>query len=120
MVRKVPGNLRSQEFVFFSCADFLPPIDVSCQDIAMQAHAADAAAGGVECSVPKASEMVAEGGSTGFSREETSSWLHRPRLKPKGDGGKGTGKQKKMSRQFATKNVTTIYDKRHDNLRHFI
>ena len=29
------------------------------------------------------------------------------RRKPKGDGGKGTGK--KMSRQFAT-NVTTIYD----------
>ena len=38
------------------------------------------------------------------------------RRKPKGDGGKGTGK--KMSRQFAT-NVTTIYDS-HDNLRHFM
>ena len=25
LVRKVPGNLRSQEFVFFSCAVFLPP-----------------------------------------------------------------------------------------------
>ena len=40
------------------------------------------------------------------------------RTKPKGDGGKGTGK--KMSRQFAKKNVTTICDKRHDNLRHFM
>ena len=30
------------------------------------------------------------------------------RRKPKGDGGKGTGK--KMSRQFASLNVTTIYD----------
>ena len=27
LVRKVPGNLRSQEFVFFSCAVFLPPIE---------------------------------------------------------------------------------------------
>ena len=25
LVRKVPGNLRSQEFVFFSCAVLLPP-----------------------------------------------------------------------------------------------
>ena len=45
------------------------------------------------------------------------------RRKPKGDGGKGTGK--KMSRQFAT-NVTTIYDMSrqfatfYDNFRLFI
>ena len=42
-------------------------------------------------------------------REGNSVKNHLNRRKPKGDGGKGTGK----------KNVTTICDKHHDNLRHF-
>ena len=42
-----------------------------------------------------------------FKEVEGRAMSELNRRKPKGDGGKGTGK--KMSRQFAT-NVTTIYD----------
>ena len=65
LVRKVPGNLRSQEFVFFSWAVFLPPINCGVQCSATVPSAAREwreGTGPLSCTPPREGRMPSQKG----------------------------------------------------------